>query len=156
MSLLCFISPLHAQDEGPLHLVVSKVGNRMVFYETDDETTFTLMAEITGKLNFGVRGDFDKAEIVNASTVASDGKTYTLEAIGEQPRPFRGGLMRFLSVTHGDAHSEFSIGKWSVIIRFKVDGVEYTHAADYLITWRKADEGIWQNQQWANEAEPQR
>lgn len=141
-----------AQEEGPLHLVISKVGNRVAVYGTDEESKFTLMAEIQGALNFSLNGDFEKAEIVSAATVAPDGKTYELKAIGEQPPAMAGNLMRFLSITHGDAHTDFSIGKWKVTVKFKVDGKEYIHEAEYLVTWRKPDEGIWQNQHWANES----
>lgn len=147
-----------AQEERPLHLVISEVGNRMVTYGTEDEAGFTLMAEIANALNFSLRGEFANAEIVSASTVAPDGKTYQLKTIGEQPPARPGTLLQFLYIVYGDAHTGFSIGKWDVIIKFTVDGKEYDHKATYLVTWRKPEEGIWQGQRWANEspAEPQR
>jgi hypothetical protein len=143
---------LSAQKEAPLHLVISEVGNRMVTYGTEDEPGFTLMAEIANALNFSLRGDFSKAEILSASTVAPDGKTYQLKAIGEHPPAGPGTLLQFLFIVYGDAHSGFSIGKWDVTIKFKVDGQEYDHKATYLVTWRKPEEGIWQHQHWANES----
>ncbi|HEY8904127.1 MAG TPA: hypothetical protein VIM48_10475, partial [Chthoniobacterales bacterium] len=125
---------------------------RIVTYGTENKTGFTLMAEIASALNFSLRGGFSKAEIVSASTVAPDGKTYQLKAIGEQPPARPGTLLQFLSIVYGDAHTGFSIGKWEVTIKFKVDGKEYTHKATYLVTWRKPEEGIWQGQHWANES----
>ncbi len=143
---------LCAQDEGPLHLVVSKVGNSMVTYTSEGEVLFTLMAEIGGSLGFSLNGDFAKAEIIRASTVAPDGNSYQLETIGEQPPARPGNVMRFLHIVHGDAHTGFSIGKWKVTVEFKVDGEAYTHEADYLVTWRKPNDGIWGMQRWANES----
>lgn len=151
--LIGSIAIAKAHDEGPLHLVISKVGNRIATYGNDEDIKFTMMAEIQGALNFSLNGDFKTAEIVSAATVAPDGKTYELKAIGEQPPAMAGNLMRFLRITHGDAHTNFSIGKWKVTVKFKVDGDEYTHEAEYLVTWRKPEEGIWEMQQWANESE---
>ncbi|MDP0492603.1 MAG: hypothetical protein Q7Q71_16270 [Verrucomicrobiota bacterium JB023] len=150
-TLFASVADVQAQDEGPLHLVVSKAGNSVATYGTDDEILFTLMAEIEGSLNFSLSGDFKKAEIVDASTVAPDGKVYQLKAVGEQPPARPGNLMKFLRVTHGDAYTDFSIGRWKVTVNFKVDDEAYTHKADYLITWRKPDHGIWGMQHWANE-----
>jgi hypothetical protein len=143
---------LSAQKEAPLHLVISEVGNRIVTYGTEDEPRFTLMAEISNALNFSLRGDFTKAEILSASTVAPDGKTYQLKAIGEHPPACLGTLLQFLFIVYGDAHTGFSIGKWDLTIKFKVDGQDYDHKTTYLVTWRKPEEGIWQGQHWANES----
>ncbi|MEM1085897.1 MAG: hypothetical protein AAGI48_17440 [Verrucomicrobiota bacterium] len=144
-------SSIRGQEEGgPLYLVISEVGNKLAMYGDEDELRFTLMAEIEGKLGFSLSGRFEEAEIIEASTVAPDGDTYKLKAVGNQPRADRGLLTRHLSVAYGDTYTDFSIGSWKVVIRFKIDGHEYTHQADYLITWRKPDEGIWGMQKWVN------
>ena len=140
-------------DKTPLHLVISKVGNRMATYKTENGSEFTLMAEIEGVLNFSLRGDFKKAAIIEASALAPDGKRYPLSTAGEQPPAFGGGLLQFLSIKSGDAYADFSIGEWNVTIKFKVDGKAYTHNCKYLITWRNPQDGIWGGQHWANDSE---
>ena len=152
MSSLLSSAIVLAEEDAPLHLVISKVGNKIATYGTKDEPAFMLMAEIQNSLVFSIQGDFEKAEIVSASTVAPDGKTYQLKAIGEQQPDSPGTVLKYLYVTHGEAHTGFSIGKWKVDIKFNVDDKPYAHTADYLITWRKPDEGIWGGQYWANES----
>lgn len=112
---------------------------------------FTLMAEIEGKLNFSLRGSFDKANIITASAIAPDGKKYTLEDPGGQPPTRKGMFFRFLAISNGNGYSDFSIGTWKVDIKFNVDGKKYEYTNSYLITWRKLDEGIWGRQFWANQ-----
>ncbi len=134
----------------PLHLVKSDVGNSLVLYHEEGELDFGLLVEIQGSLNFSVSGKFKKAEIVKASTVAPDGKRYALEALGEQPQLPQGSYMRFLSIKFGNTYSRFSIGKWEIEIVFKIDGEEYTHRSNHLVTWRKPG-GMWEDQEWVNE-----
>jgi hypothetical protein len=144
----------HAQDEvKPLHLVISKVGNKMALYNKGKELKFTMMAEIQDCLNFSLNGEFTKAKIEKATVVAPDGKTYELAALGEQPPASEGNLLQFLWIQFGDAHTGFSIGSWKVQIKFQVDGASYEHEADYLVTWRKPGDGIWGGSLWANESE---
>lgn len=109
------------------------------------------MAEIQGKLNFSLRGDFSKAHIVSASVIAPDGKGYDLKPIGKQPPAATGMFVRFLSISNGNGFGDFSIGSWMVNIKFDVDGKRYQHSGKYLVTWRKPEEGIWGMQHWANQ-----
>jgi hypothetical protein len=149
-----FTCSADAQDKvtGPLHLVVSEVGNCIVEYGKGDDLEFTVMAEIGSSLNFSVRGDFKSAKIEKASVIAPDGKTYELAALGEQPPNGPGNLRKFLSIKFGEAQSGFSIGRWKVRIEFMVDGKTYNHKAEYLVTWRKPGQGIWGRQEWANDS----
>lgn len=140
-----------AEEEAPLHLVVSDVGNKMMNYGTNEKPAFRLMAEIEDSLVFSLRGDFKKVEILSASTVAPDGKIYQLKAVGEQRIDSPGNVLKFFYVTIGKTHTGFSIGKWKVEIKFMVDDKPYAHMADYLITWRKPEDGIWQGKRWVNE-----
>ncbi len=113
------------------------------------------MAEIEGSLNFSLRGEFKHAEIVSASTVAPDGKTYELKVVGEHPPIRPGFLFQFLRISYGEAHPDFSIGKWKVVVTFKVDNEEFRHEAEHLVTWRKPDAARGM-QEWVQEtqAEP--
>ncbi len=122
-------------------------------FNKGDELHFTLMAEIGSCLNFSLNGEFEKASIEKARVVAPDGKTYDLEALGEQTPDRDGNFGRFLWIKFGEAQTGFSIGRWKVKVDFTVDGKSHTHEAEYYITWRKPDDGIWGNQSWANEAE---
>ena len=155
LAVVCaLILSAHAQEEvKPLHLVISKVGNKMVLYNKGKELSFTMMAEIQDSLNFSLNGEFTKAKIDKATVVAPDGNTYELAALGEQPPAREGNLMKFLWIQFGEAHTGFSVGRWKVKIKFQVDGASYEHEASYLVTWRKPGDGIWGNQQWANESE---
>lgn len=118
----------NGEDSRPLHLVLSKVGNRIVEYNKGGEPNFTLMAEIQGSLNFSLRGEFKEAEILKATVIGPDGKTYELAAFGEQPQ-----------------------SKEGMLLQFKVDGETYNHKAEYQVTWRRPQDGIWEKQRWANE-----
>ena len=155
LAVICALTlSAHAQEEvKPLHLVISKVGNKMAHYNKGKELKFTMMAEIQVCLNFSLNGEFTKAKIEKATVIAPDGKNYELAALGEQPPAGEGSVTQFLWIQFGDAHAGFSVGSWKVKIKFQVVGASYEHEADYLITWRKPEDGIWGGQQWANESE---
>jgi hypothetical protein len=152
ISLLISTVAAIAQEKAPLHIVISEVGNKMMNYGTKEKPAFRLMAEIEDSMVFSLRGDFKKVEILSATTVAPDGKIYQLKAVGEQPEDSPGNVLKFLYVSHGDNHTGFSIGNWKVDIKFMVDDKPYAHMANYLVTWRKREDGIWQGKQWVNES----
>jgi hypothetical protein len=141
------------RDSKPLHLVLSKVGDRMAMVNDEDGNPyFTMMAEIQGRLNFSLNGEFKEASVVKASALAPDGKTYELAAFGEQDPPKPGTFLRKLQIKHGERHADFSIGNWKVSVEFKVDDKVYTHGCDYLVTWRRPEDGGWDNMAWVNDA----
>jgi hypothetical protein len=101
----------HAQDEvKPLHLVISKVGNKMALYNKGKELKFTMMAEIQDCLNFSLNGEFTKAKIEKATVVAPDGKTYELAAVGEQPPASEGNLTQFIGSSLVMLTPDFRLG----------------------------------------------
>jgi hypothetical protein len=158
LSFLLLLLPLSAAEVELLHLVTRTSSKLTTTKPEAENLPFGLMAEIEGSVNFSLRGNFKKAEIVEASTIAPDGKKYDLEAMLDGPPAFQGGLLVFLQIKHGERKNDFSIGSWQVTVKFKVDDELYQYSANYLITWRKPEEGIWGMQHWANQnkAEPQR
>ncbi len=143
--------PLSAGEEELLHLVTRTNSTLTTTKPGADDIPFGLMAEIGGSVNFSLRGNFKKAEIVEATTLAPDGRKYNLVAMPDGPPPFQGRLLAFLQIKHGDQRNDFSIGNWKVTVKFKVDDELYKYSANYLITWRKPEEGIWGMSLWANQ-----
>lgn len=152
--LTLFLVPLSAGEGEQLHLVTRTNSTLTTTKPEADDIPFGLMAVIEGSVNFSLRGNFKKAEIVEATTLAPDGKKYDLEAMPDGPPPFPCSLLVFLQIKHGEKRNDFSIGNWKVTVKFKVDDELYQYSANYLITWRKPEEGIWGMSHWANQIQP--